>query len=117
MGNRVVHFEITGKDHARLKSFYGELFDWKIGPDMGPQMGHYALVDAESAGIGGGIGNSMDGPVQLTFYVEVPDLQATLDAAVAKGGKVLMPPMEIPGVVTMAMFADPEGNAVGLVKG
>jgi len=55
--------------------------------------------------------------VRTTFYVQVPDLQATLDQAVAKGGKVVMPPMEIPGMVTLAQFADPEGNLVGLVKG
>ena len=33
------------------------------------------------------------------------------------GGKVLMPPTEIPNVVTLAMFADPDGNAIGLIKG
>jgi predicted enzyme related to lactoylglutathione lyase len=53
----------------------------------------------------------------VTIYVQVPDLQAALDQAVALGGKVLMPPTEIPGVVTLAMFADPEGNVIGLTKG
>jgi predicted enzyme related to lactoylglutathione lyase len=32
------------------------------------------------------------------------------------GGRVVMPPMEIPGVVTLAQLADPEGNVVGIVK-
>ena len=27
-----------------------------------------------------------------------------------------MPPMEIPGVVTMAMFKDPDGNLIGIIK-
>jgi predicted enzyme related to lactoylglutathione lyase len=49
-------------------------------------------------------------------FVQVPDLQATLDQAVAKGATVLMPPTEIPGTVTLAMFADPEGNMMGLTK-
>jgi predicted enzyme related to lactoylglutathione lyase len=32
------------------------------------------------------------------------------------GGKVIMPPTEIPGSVTMAQFQDPEGNLIGLIK-
>lgn len=59
----------------------------------------------------------MDGSPRVTVYVQVPDLQATLDQAVAMGGRVLMPPAEIPGVVTLALFADPDGNAIGLLKG
>ncbi len=30
MGQPVVHFEILGKDSNKLKSYYSELFDWKI---------------------------------------------------------------------------------------
>ena len=52
------------------------------------------------------------------MYAQVPDLQATLDKAVALGASVLMPPTEIvPGTVTMAMFTDPAGNIFGLTKG
>jgi predicted enzyme related to lactoylglutathione lyase len=47
----------------------------------------------------------------------VPDLQATLEQVVALGGKVAVPPTEIPGVVTFAQFTDPEGNLIGLTKG
>jgi predicted enzyme related to lactoylglutathione lyase len=32
------------------------------------------------------------------------------------GGKTVMPPTEIPNMVTFAMFADPDGNVIGLVK-
>ena len=116
MGQPVVHFEIIGKDAVRLQKFYADLFSWKIGDPM-PEMGMYALVDAGSSGLAGGIGQEPDGSTRVTVYVQVPDLQATLDQAVAMGGKVAMPPMEIPGVVTMAQLADPAGNVIGLVKG
>ena len=49
-------------------------------------------------------------------YVEVNDLQAYLDKAEKLGGKTIMPPTEIPDQVTLAMFTDPEGNVIGLVK-
>lgn len=116
MGQPIVHFEIMGKDAVKLQKFYAELFGWKVGDAM-PDMGFYGLVDGESSGLAGGIGQEEDGSTRVTVYVQVPDLQATLDQAVAKGGKVVMPPMEIPGIVTLAQFADPDGNVIGLLKG
>jgi predicted enzyme related to lactoylglutathione lyase len=116
MGSPIVHFEIIGSDAARLKQFYAELFDWKIG-DLMPDMGNYGLIDAETSGLAGGVGQSDDGKPRVTVYAEVSDLQATLDHAVALGGTVLMPPTEIPGVTTLALFADPDGNIVGLTRG
>ena len=31
MGSPIVHFELIGKDAAKLRDFYMQLFDWKIG--------------------------------------------------------------------------------------
>ena len=52
----------------------------------------------------------------MRLYVEVDDLQTFLDKAKRLGGKELMPPTVIPNFVTIAMFADPDGNIIGLVK-
>ncbi len=118
----VVHFEITGKDGKKLQSFYSKLFDWEINADN-PM--NYGLVNAAGNGteagkgsIGGGVAAAQEGaPAAVTFYVQVPDLEAALKKAESMGGKTLVPPTEIPNMVTFAMFQDPEGNAVGLVKG
>jgi predicted enzyme related to lactoylglutathione lyase len=115
MGSPIVHFEIIGNDASRTKSFYSELFGWKIG-DLMPDMGNYGLIDGASSALPGGVGQSDDGNPRVTVYAEVPDLQATLDQAVALGGSVVMPPTEIPGVTTLALFTDPDGNVMGLTK-
>lgn len=112
MANPVVHFEVTGKDGDALVGFYRDLFGWKT--QSMPEMG-YNMVEKEEGGIGGGIGTAQGGSGLVTFYVSVDDLQATLDKAVALGGKVVQPIMSIPNVVTLALFADVEGNTVGLV--
>ena len=118
MGQPVVHFEIIGNEPQKLRSFYSELFGWKLGEMMAPEMGSYSMIDGESAGIPGGIGADQTGKARTTIYVQVPDLQATLNQAKAKGGNIVMEPMEIPGGnVTIAMFTDPEGNLIGLTKG
>ncbi len=114
MPNPVVHFEINGRDAAKLREFYGGLFGWQM--QVMPEL-RYTTVMPGGPGIDGGIGEVED-PEQsyVTIYVEVDDPQKYLDEAVARGGKVVEPVMEIPGVVTLAVFADPEGHRVGLVK-
>jgi predicted enzyme related to lactoylglutathione lyase len=115
MGAPVVHFEIEGGgDPAALRQFYAALFDWQI--DVHPPM-EYGLVHTNAGeGIDGGIGPSQDGSSATRFYVQVPDINATLAAVEAAGGKTVMPREVMPGMVTLAMFADPQGNVVGLVE-
>ena len=117
MGQPIAHLEIMGKDALNLQKFYAQLFNWKVGEPGGPELGFYALVAGDSSGTPVGIGQEPSGSARTTAYVQVPDLQATLDQAVALGGKVVVPPTEIPGVVTFAQFTDREGNVIALTKG
>jgi len=68
-------------------------------------------------GINGGIMKPKPGGIpasHLTFYVQVEDLQATLDEAGKLGGETVVPPQPIPGIGSMALLRDPEGNVIGL---
>ena len=112
MGAPVVHFEVVGKDGKKLQDFYAKLFGWKI--DANNSM-NYGMVDNAGQGINGGVYGSDTEQPATRFYVAVPDMQATLDKAVSLGGKVLMPPTHEPDGPQIAMFADPEGNTIGLV--
>ncbi|MBI2428240.1 MAG: VOC family protein [Ignavibacteriales bacterium] len=116
MAAPVTHFEINAKDGKRSQEFYAGLFDWKI--KVVPEM-NYGLVDTGwKGGIGGGIGqvDENTGP-SATFYVQVEDVQAYLDKAVRLGGKIVQPLVEVPDMVTFGLFADPDGNVIGIVKG
>ena len=117
MPNPVVHFEIAGKEGKRTMDFYGKLFDWPV--QFEPKTNYGMISQQDKAGIGGGVYQAMDGMhPHVTVYVQVDDLQKYLDRASKLGGKVLMPPKEIsPEIGWMAMFADPDGNAIGLFKG
>src|SRR5919204_1791600 len=77
MGEPVVHFEVVGKDGAKLQSYYSELFGWEINADN-PM--NYGIVQRDGnaapdgTGIGGGIGTGPDGyEGHVTFYVGVSD--------------------------------------------
>ena len=116
MGNPVVHFEIAGPDGPALVQFYRDLFGWDV-QVQGPEMGNYGVVMWTEGGIGGGIMESVeDMPSHyVTVYIQVDDLQATLDKISDIGGVATMPPMEIaPEVGSVAMFTDPADNFMGL---
>jgi predicted enzyme related to lactoylglutathione lyase len=119
MGQPVVHFEVVAADGAAAQEFYGEVFGWKMNADN-PM--NYALVEKESSSTGdsvpGGIGQGPDGyPGHVTFYVEVPDVEAALTQIEGLGGTRVMGPETIPGAgVTLGQFRDPQGNLVGLTQ-
>ncbi len=120
MGKPVVHFEVIGKDGHKLKSFYSELFGWEI--DSNNPM-NYGLVqregnvNAEGVGIGGGIGTGPEGySGHVTFYVEVPDVEAALAQAQSLGGSRMMGPDKMLEDVEIGLFSDPEGHVIGLTK-
>ena len=112
MADRVMHFEVHGRDGKRSQEFYASLFGWKV--DANNPM-NYGLVSAEpGGGIGGGIAQSPMAP-RVTVYVAVADLAAALRKAERLGGKTLMEPHQVPGGPRIAMFADPDGNSIGLL--
>ena len=122
MGLPVVHFEVIGKDGEKLRGYYAELFDWNI--DASNPM-NYGVIQREEnltdegIGIGGGVGVGPDGyDGHLTFYVQVPDVEAALAKAEELGGTRVMGPDEVPGGrMILGMFNDPEGHMVGLIQG
>jgi len=90
MGQPVVHFEVMGTDAAKLQKYY--------------------------AGIAGGIGGSPDLPKHVTFYVEVPDVDAALQRAESLGGSRVQGPDQVPGGPIIGLFHDPEENLVGVTQ-
>ncbi len=116
MGNPVVHFEICARNKTKQKAFYKKLLGWKI-DDKNPM--DYGMVSTGSKdGIEGGLYEAEKGQKPgVTFYVQVKNLDDTLSKARKLGGKVVMKPMAIPGAgISIAMFKDPEGNCIGIMK-
>jgi uncharacterized protein len=120
MGQPVVHFEIVGQDPRRLHDYYSQLFGWEI--DANNPVGYGVVqregnVNADGIGIGGGIARGPDGyPGHVTFYVEVPDVEAALAKAEGLGGTRMMGPEQPMEGVEIGLFTDPEGHTVGLVR-
>ena len=122
MGHPVVHFEVVGKDGDKLRDFYSQMFGWEFSGPMGPT--NYAVVqregntNADGVGIGGGVGTGPEGyDGHVTFYVQVPDVGAALAQAEDLGGTRVMGPEKMSNPpIEIALFTDPEGHVIGLVK-
>ncbi len=115
MTRPVVFFEIRGKDGERLKEFYASLFGWKVDSNNPMNFGMVEPgVGGPEEGVGGGISQG-ETPL-VTIYVQVVDLNETLAKAEEMGGKAVLQPMDFPDGPTIAVFQDPEGNTMGLVK-
>jgi uncharacterized protein len=120
VGQPVVHFEVIGQDGQKLQSYYAELFGWSI--DANNPM-KYGIVNREDnlnsdgIGIGGGVGTGPEGyPGHVTFYVEVPDVEASLAKAESLGGTRMMGPDEVMEGLVIGLLSDPEGHVIGVIQ-
>jgi predicted enzyme related to lactoylglutathione lyase len=113
--NRIVHFEIPANQPQRLTKFYGDLFGWKF--EKAPIPGvEYWLCDTgpDGPGINGAVMQRQNAQQPWMNYVDVPSIDASLEAALKFGAKVAVPKTPVPGVGAVAVITDPEGNLCGL---
>jgi predicted enzyme related to lactoylglutathione lyase len=112
----IVHLEFRSFDFARTSAFYAKVFDWQT------QQNASATYMKHDASEGGGPEGPSAGWVRAAVtqapgplaYVVVDDLAATLVEVERNGGRVLVPKMPFAGGGEVALFADPDGNVVGL---
>jgi hypothetical protein len=109
--------ELMTRDPSAATEFYGTLFGWKIETmDMG--QGPYHVVKAGETSIGGIMKIPADaGPMPPNWcpYVTVDDVDATASRCAELGGKVLMPPTDIPTVGRFAVIQDPQGACLNVI--
>jgi predicted enzyme related to lactoylglutathione lyase len=113
------HFAINADDVPRAKAFYERVFGWRFTP-WGPPNFYQVRGDA-GAGLMGALQERRElvaGQRTVAFETSfaVDDIRATLAAAAAHGGRVLMQPYKIEGVGEIGYFADPEGNLCGVAQ-
>src|SRR5262245_39770889 len=113
MRHPVMWFEVLGKDAVKLSQFYTKLFGWAFEGDPAS----YGMITKPDRGIPGGVGRAaIPGTREwVTFYVETPDITKSLADAERLGGKIVLARTALPDV-TLGIFEDPEGHAIGLLE-
>jgi hypothetical protein len=111
------HFAINADDVPRAKRFYEEAFGWTFTPWGPPGFyqthstgeGHVAALQGRRA-----IGGVKMPDMEISFGVD--DIEATMAAIEAAGGKVIMQPFHIETVGRLIFFQDTEGNIAGAMQ-
>ena len=109
----IKHLEIAGLDGPKLTAFYSALFDWKFNKRDVSGVDYYDAEGQESPSTA--IRHEPGGPPETVVYIEVADLNASFEKAVALGASVRIPPMEHGGI-RFALIQDPEQNPIGLLQ-
>jgi predicted enzyme related to lactoylglutathione lyase len=115
MANPFVHVELSSTDPAKAKTFYGQLFSWKLEDmEMGPGMTYTMVQPGE--GTGGGIMKQMmpGAPSAWLAYVLVDDVKAATAKAKSLGAQIVKDVTEVPGMGWFSIIVDPTGAALGL---
>jgi predicted enzyme related to lactoylglutathione lyase len=113
---RVGWNELSTSDPVAARRFYGDQFGWTSDEfmPMGEQ-GEYRFFDHQGQRIGA-VAGAMDGQQpHWRYYFRVPSIAAAKQTAEAKGGKIAMGPMEVPGGDYIVIGIDPQGAEFALV--
>ena len=108
----VVHIEIPLPNPGKDSAFYANALGWKLQTDTTYD---YTQFSAEGGPGGGFVTTDPSSPMpgvigKPLIYLASDDIDASLAAVEAHGGKTVQAKMEIPNVGWFARFTDPSGN-------
>jgi predicted enzyme related to lactoylglutathione lyase len=107
----IVHFQIPADDIQRARTFYSQLFGWKIEKVQG--MEYYGI---DTFGLMGGMMKRMQPDRQIISYIGVPSIDESTVKVEKLGGKVIEPKTAISGMGYYAVCMDTENNVFGLLE-
>jgi predicted enzyme related to lactoylglutathione lyase len=107
--------DLMTSDPDQSQAFYTELFGWTV-EDPGPEYGGYFNFLKDGIQVAGGMRNTGENgmPDLWSVYLATANAQATVDAAVAQGGQVIVSPMQVHELGTMAVITDPGQAGIGM---
>ncbi len=107
--------DLFTSDQDRAASFYGDLFGWTV-DDPGPDYGGYINFLKDGIMVAGCMHS--DGQTGLpdvwSVYLATDDAKATVDAAAAHGGEVIVPAMDVRELGVMAVVTDAGQAGIGV---
>ena len=117
ISGRFVWHDLMTTDTEGAKKFYGEVAGWGTQEWQGP--GPYTLWTNNGAAFGGmmALDDEMrknNVPPHWLPSVGVDNVDDTIVKATQLGGKVIAPPMDIPGAGRYAILQDPQGAATAV---
>ena len=112
--------ELSTRDGAAAKDFYGAVFGWSYADEPSDRVGTYTMWKAGEAVVGGmidmnALGMPAEVPPNWLVYFNVDDADAAVEKVHSGGGSVMNGPMDIP-VGRFAVVADQFGAPFAVIK-
>lgn len=118
--NRVSWFELATPEPAAAAAFYTSLLGWRTKPESGMESAPYVEWVNQESSIGGMLpmrGAEWKGvPPHWMIYITVADCNERAARATALGGKLRVPPTDIPNVGRFSIVNDPQGAAFSIIQ-
>jgi len=107
--------DVFSSDPEGAQAFYGELFGWTA-ENSGEEFGGYVNFSKDGRRVAGCTRNdgSSGSPDVWSVYLATDDAEATTAATTAHGGGVIVPPMQVMDLGTMAVLTDVGQAAIGV---
>jgi predicted enzyme related to lactoylglutathione lyase len=117
---RFVWYELMTTDTRAAKEFYGSVVGWGTQDSSMPGM-EYTMFTADAVPVGGLMTlpdevKKMGAPPSWSGYIAVDDVDAATDRVKTLGGRVHVPPRDIPNVGRFSVVADPQMAAFMLFR-
>ncbi len=110
--------ELMTSDMDAAKAFYSELLGWTM-EDIACEGVPYSMIKVGEQELGGimTIPTEAAGmPPMWGSYVTVDDIALCVKKTQELGGKIIMPPREIPDVGHFCVIQDPQGATLNLIQ-
>jgi predicted enzyme related to lactoylglutathione lyase len=113
--------ELATRDLDGAKRFYTELLGWQLKESNAAGMAYHEIVTPSGEHIGGlyamgpECGGDADAPSHWMSYVAVDDVDARAARVEGLGGKLCVPPTDIPNVGRFCVVTDPSGATLSLI--
>jgi uncharacterized protein len=111
--------ELMTTDDEAARQFYCSLCGWTFSEmPMGPGMTYtvFQMAGKPAAGMMKMAGPQFQGvPPHWSAYLSVPDCDAAVARATSLGGKVLVPPQDVPNTGRFSVLQDPTGAVFAVI--
>ena len=117
--NPFIWQELVTSDQETSGTFFSKLFGWGLKQVDAGEFGIYTLFQKEGQDIAGMMNPTSDTPGKGSYwhsYIAVEDIDDCAKQAEKLGGKVLVPPHDVPDVGRVCAVSDPTGAVVHLMQ-
>ena len=117
--NPFIWQELVTADQETSGAFFSKLLGWNLKKVDAGEFGIYTLFQKNGKDVAGMMNPTSDTPGEGSYwhsYIAVEDIDNCANKTIELGGKVLVPPHDVPDVGRICAVSDPTGAIIHLMQ-